>query len=163
VVGIVQHPCLDTGKQLLAHAGYTDRKSASCCAVVTEHMHPGGSLVPCCLALQPIGVSTHSGLRIEQRTLKGVDSFGMLCSAHDCGWTDEPDNVLIRLRDEDGLSVGDEAPAQAPEVSHGEQQAARTTSIACTMRHSQSRSAAFIGWSQPNVRACRVPLAQNAN
>lgn len=29
-------------------------------------------------------------MKIEQAVLRGVESFGMLCSAHECGWVAEP-------------------------------------------------------------------------
>jgi tRNA-binding EMAP/Myf-like protein len=39
---------------------------------------------------QPVGCTTRSGMKIEQAVLRGVESFGMLCSAHECGWVSEP-------------------------------------------------------------------------
>lgn len=39
---------------------------------------------------QPVGCTTRNGVTIEQAALRGVDSFGMLCSAHECGWVSEP-------------------------------------------------------------------------
>lgn len=29
-------------------------------------------------------------MKIEQAVLRGVESFGMLCSAHECGWVSQP-------------------------------------------------------------------------
>lgn len=39
--------------------------------------------------LAPIGASLDSGLKIEKATLRGVDSFGMLCSPADLGVSEE--------------------------------------------------------------------------
>ena len=39
---------------------------------------------------QPVGCTTRSGVKVEQATLRGVESYGMLCSAHECGWVAEP-------------------------------------------------------------------------
>lgn len=64
---------------------------------------------------QPVGATTPgSGLKMERKSLKGVDSFGMLCSAYDCGWVGEPDGVLVVLPDE--AEVGEPCPQQPPKV-----------------------------------------------
>lgn len=67
------------------------------------------------LAPQPVGMTTPgSGIKIEKRNLKGVDSFGMLCSAHDIGWSKQADGVLVVLPDDS--EVGSAVPDKAPKV-----------------------------------------------
>ncbi len=64
---------------------------------------------------QPVGATTPgSGLRMERKALKGVDSFGMLCSAYDIGWAAEADGVLAVLPDD--AEVGAPCPPQPPKV-----------------------------------------------
>jgi hypothetical protein len=58
-----------------------------------------------------------SGIKIERASLRGVDSFGMLCSAYDIGWVPEPDGVLAELPDD--ADVGEECPEEPPEVRAG--------------------------------------------
>ncbi len=69
------------------------------------------SLVP----LQGIGITVPgSGITISKTAVRGVDSFGMLCSAHDIGWSDKADGVLIVMPDES--QPGDACPADPPKV-----------------------------------------------
>ncbi len=65
--------------------------------------------------LQPVGLTTATGLEVSQRSIKGVDSYGMLCSAADIGWTEQADGVLVVMPAES--RVGDPAPLQPPAVS----------------------------------------------
>ena len=58
-----------------------------------------------------------SGLKVEKRTLKGVDSFGMLCSAHDIGWSKEADGKLVVLPED--VKVGAPCPDKPPKVRLG--------------------------------------------
>ena len=68
--------------------------------------------------LQPVGCTTPgSKLLIEKRDVKGVVSSGMLCSAHDIGWSKEIDGVLVVLAEE--LDAGAACPEKAPKVSKG--------------------------------------------
>ncbi|GIL53237.1 hypothetical protein Vafri_8897 [Volvox africanus] len=61
----------------------------------------------------PVGATTPgSGLKMERKQLKGVESFGMLCSAYDIGWISVPDNVLVILPDD--AEVGSPCPQQPP-------------------------------------------------
>lgn len=61
----------------------------------------------------PIGcVTPGTGLEIEKVSLKGVDSFGMLCSAKDAGWADEEAQGAIVLPG--SLVPGSSVPAEAP-------------------------------------------------
>jgi len=69
------------------------------------------SLVP----LQGIGITVPgSGITISKTAVRGVDSFGMLCSAHDIGWSDKADGVLVVMPDE--TQPGDACPADPPKV-----------------------------------------------
>ena len=56
----------------------------------------------------------HHGLKVEKRNLKGVDSWGMLCSAYDCGWVPAPDDQLLVLPED--MEVGQPCPATPPKV-----------------------------------------------
>lgn len=56
-----------------------------------------------------------SNLKIEQRYVKSVESCGMLCSAYDVGWVDQPDGVLIQLPD--SFQPGNPYPTKPPNVS----------------------------------------------
>ncbi|KAL0036218.1 hypothetical protein WJX79_008552 [Trebouxia sp. C0005] len=53
-----------------------------------------------------------SGITISKTAVRGVDSFGMLCSAHDIGWSDKADGVLVVMPDE--TQPGDACPADPP-------------------------------------------------
>ncbi len=69
------------------------------------------SLVP----LQGIGITVPgSGITISKTAVRGVDSFGMLCSAHDIGWSDKADGVLVVMPDES--QPGEACPADPPKV-----------------------------------------------
>jgi len=47
-----------------------------------------------CNTAQPAGCTTPgSAIRVEASQLHGVDSSGMICSAHDLGWSEEADSV----------------------------------------------------------------------
>lgn len=56
-----------------------------------------------------------SGLIIKKTAVRGVDSFGMLCSAHDIGWSDEADGVLFEMPG--SAEPGDPCPADPPKVN----------------------------------------------
>ena len=56
-----------------------------------------------------------SGITISKTAVRGVDSFGMLCSAHDIGWSSEADGVLVIMPDD--AQPGDPCPAEAPKVT----------------------------------------------
>ena len=56
-----------------------------------------------------------SGITISKTAVRGVDSFGMLCSAHDIGWSSEADGVLVIMPDD--AQPGDPCPADAPKVT----------------------------------------------
>jgi tRNA-binding EMAP/Myf-like protein len=44
--------------------------------------------------LQPAGCTTPgSAIRVEAAQVRGVDSSGMICSAYDLGWAEEPDGA----------------------------------------------------------------------
>ena len=49
-----------------------------------------------------------SGMHIEEASVRGVASFGMLCSALDLGWISEADGVLVELPD--NAVVGEACP-----------------------------------------------------
>eukprot|EP00798_Chlamydomonas_sp_ICE-L_P031196 gene31196-6343_t len=67
----------------------------------------------------PVGCTTPgSGMVITERTLKGVESNGMLCSAFDIGWSKEADGVLVVLP-EDDFYAGDKVPPKAPKAAKG--------------------------------------------
>lgn len=53
-----------------------------------------------------------SGIAISKTAVRGVDSFGMLCSAHDIGWSDTADGVLVVMPDES--QPGEACPADIP-------------------------------------------------
>ena len=55
------------------------------------------------------------GTIISKTAVRGVDSFGMLCSAHDIGWSNEADGVLVTMPDD--AQPGDPCPADAPKVT----------------------------------------------
>ena len=55
-----------------------------------------------------------SGITISKTAVRGVDSFGMLCSAHDIGWSDTADCVLVVMPDES--QPGEACPADIPKV-----------------------------------------------
>lgn len=57
-----------------------------------------------------------SGITISKTAVRGVDSFGMLCSAHDIGWSTEADEVLVIMPDD--AQPGDPCPADPPEVTY---------------------------------------------
>ena len=67
------------------------------------------------LPLQPVGCTTRSGVTVEAAVLRGVESAGMLCSAHECGWASEPDGVLVVMPED--AEVGEECPEEPPQVS----------------------------------------------
>lgn len=58
-----------------------------------------------------------SGTTISKTAVRGVDSFGMLCSAHDIGWSAEADGVLVIMPDD--AQPGDACPADPPKVNCG--------------------------------------------
>ena len=65
--------------------------------------------------LQGDGVTTPgSGIAISKTSVRGVDSFGMLCSAHDIGWSTEADGKLVVMPDD--AQPGDPCPAGPPKV-----------------------------------------------
>lgn len=53
-------------------------------------------------------------MEITKAKMRGMDSYGMLCSAYDAGWVDEPDGVLLELPED--AEVGDAVPIDVPEV-----------------------------------------------
>ena len=55
------------------------------------------------------------GITISKAAVRGVDSFGMLCSAHDIGWSNEADGVLVIMPDD--AQPGDPCPADPPKVT----------------------------------------------
>ncbi len=75
-------------------------------------MFLASSVWPCCL--QPVGMTTATGLEVSARAVKGVDSCGMLCSAADIGWTQQADGVLVVMPADS--RVGDPAPSEPPAV-----------------------------------------------
>ena len=56
-----------------------------------------------------------SGITISKTVVRGIDSFGMLCSAHDIGWSAEADGVLIIMPDD--AQPGNPCPDEAPQVT----------------------------------------------
>jgi tRNA-binding EMAP/Myf-like protein len=52
---------------------------------------------------------------VEAADIRGVKSFGMLCSAYDLGWADSSDGLAVDLPDT--MVVGEAAPETAPKVS----------------------------------------------
>lgn len=58
-----------------------------------------------------------SGQKIERVELRGVESWGMLCSAYDVGWSSEPDGVLIELPE--SLVEGESITSQPVKVQPG--------------------------------------------
>ena len=77
-------------------AGTATRAAAGlvrCRPAVISHASVSSAACACSLAqlpAQPVGCTTRNGMKIEQAVLRGVESFGMLCSAHECGWVSEP-------------------------------------------------------------------------
>lgn len=68
----------------------------------------------------PIGCTTPgTGLDIEKVTLRGVESFGMLCAAKDAGWVEDETQGAIVLPS--SFVPGSSVPTEAPmhEVEHG--------------------------------------------
>ena len=53
---------------------------------------------------------------MEQATLRGVESFGMLCSAFDIGWASKPDGLLVDLPADGLLQEGDDCPPEPIQV-----------------------------------------------
>lgn len=71
--------------------------------------------------MQGIGVQlAGSGLIIKKTSVRGVESFGMLCSAYDIGWSHDADGVLAAMPD--SAQPGDACPPEAPKV-HAQAQA----------------------------------------
>lgn len=67
------------------------------------------------VVVAPVGCTTPgSNIDVEKASLRGVDSNGMLCSAYDIGWTDQPDNVLVQLP-ADEFDAGATCPSEPPE------------------------------------------------
>ena len=67
--------------------------------------------------MQGVGCTTPgSGILIKQASLRGVESFGMLCSAYDVGWLDKPDEQLLILPEL--AEPGQPVPAEPMEVYH---------------------------------------------
>lgn len=65
--------------------------------------------------MQGIGITVPgSGITISKAGVRGVDSFGMLCSAHDIGWSNKADGVLVVMPDD--AQPGDACPADPPKV-----------------------------------------------
>lgn len=48
--------------------------------------------------------------------MRGVESFGMLCSAFDIGWASEPDGLLVDLPANSPLQEGDDCPLDPIQV-----------------------------------------------
>ena len=79
------------------------------------HTAAGTLAQPHHIALQGIGAQlAGSGLVIKKTAVRGVDSFGMLCSAHDIGWSDEADGILVEMPS--SAEPGDPCPADPPKV-----------------------------------------------
>ena len=68
-----------------------------------------------------------SGITISKTAVRGVDSFGMLCSAHDIGWSNEADGVLVIMPDD--AQPGDPCPADAPKVTHWQANTCTTDAV----------------------------------
>ena len=67
------------------------------------------------MLLQGEGITTPgSGIAISKTAVRGVDSFGMLCSAYDIGWSDEADGILVIMPDT--AQPGEPCPAEPPQV-----------------------------------------------
>lgn len=84
---------------------------------VTAFLAPALLFTSCSLVpLQGIGITVPgSGITISKTAVRGVDSFGMLCSAHDIGWSDKADGVLVVMPDE--TQPGDACPADPPKIT----------------------------------------------
>eukprot|EP00897_Mesotaenium_endlicherianum_P009893 jgi/Mesen1/8932/ME000548S08440 len=71
----------------------------------------------------PVGSFIPSnGRSIQKVTLKGIDSFGMICSAAEMGWVEEADEVF-ELPDE--FEPGQYAPTEDPYAKKGEEASAK--------------------------------------
>ena len=51
-------------------------------------------------------------MQISARDVRGVESSGMLCSAYDLGWADEPDEALVEMPLD--FMPGDPCPSEMP-------------------------------------------------
>ena len=70
-----------------------------------------------CAMWQGDGASTSgSGQKVGIATVRGVKSFGMLCSAHDLGWSAEANGLAVTLPDSTrpGQALGDAPPEVRP-------------------------------------------------
>lgn len=71
---------------------------------------------PKLVKVQGVGTTTPgSGIAIGKASVRGVDSFGMLCSAHDIGWSDKADGKLVIMPHH--AQPGDACPSEPPDVS----------------------------------------------
>ncbi len=58
------------------------------------------------LFMQGDGVTTPgSGIQVSKATVRGVKSFGMICSAYDLGWMEEANGFAVELPQ--GMQPGD--------------------------------------------------------
>ncbi|GFH28488.1 uncharacterized protein HaLaN_26989, partial [Haematococcus lacustris] len=132
VVGVVPHPKAgDKMRVAELDTGYGRLKVVTTALNVKRGMK---------VVFAPVGVTTASGLTISQRTLKGVDSFGMLCSAYDIGWSSVADGQLVVL--EEDAVVGQPAPQQAPEQNAASLFAALEEAVTVDKAEEQEEQAA---------------------
>lgn len=55
-----------------------------------------------------------SGVHVKTASVRGVESYGMLCSAFDIGWASAADGVAVELPA--SMEVGAACPAQLPQA-----------------------------------------------
>lgn len=105
---------------LLFTLAYMDGSCVYCYAQTYIDMLHGGSQLQHLhgVVVQGEGVQVSgSGITIRKTAVRGVDSFGMLCSAHDIGWSDKADGVLVMMPDD--AQPGDPCPPDPPKVMTG--------------------------------------------
>jgi tRNA-binding EMAP/Myf-like protein len=65
--------------------------------------------------MQGNGVTTAgSQIQVSTATVRGVKSFGMICSAHDLGWMEEANGFAVELPQE--MEPGDALEGSPPKV-----------------------------------------------
>ncbi|KAK9830542.1 hypothetical protein WJX72_012372 [[Myrmecia] bisecta] len=104
VVSVQQHPNADKLKVCMVDSRTGSFKVVTNALNVSEGMKVVFAAVGC--------TTPGSGQKVTQASLRGVDSFGMLCSAFETGWADEPDGVLIEMPED--AQAGEDVPPVPP-------------------------------------------------
>lgn len=105
--------------------------------------------MPSMCTLQPAGCTTPgSAIRVEAAQVRGVDSSGMICSAYDLGWAEEPDGTPAFVPR--SAALGSPYPDEPFEVRSGACSSCRPV-ISSSWSSNAARGQAMLG---PHVWCC---------